>query len=426
MKKCLLFSALLLCISASWSQNDFAHGFSGAGGESGMTANGSVSYTFGMPFFSEQANTESYSLNEGVMHSQLIRVNLELEGCQNDAVAVSPAHVKDTSGFFKGYEGIEKVFRGETIHVFPAGTYDSTGYDALHYTWDSQYHYDSLTTLLLKVYPIYEIFDTLYLDSTDIVTDYARNVLLIPDDKWHQLHGGPNVYELQTAEHGCDSVCHFFVNLCGGVVKDADGNEYNSLYVGNAPLRFCWTKPNMKTTAYISGGQVPNMIYNADMHNDEAANLNTYGRLYNWYAAVNLPDGSNDLPSTTTNGGFVTGICPKGWHIPTSANIESLVNLDASNMMADILWLIPGNDTGNGFYALPAGYYSYKAGRFEDMLGMTSFWSSVKHSPSEIWVCSLLYGCNKIIKDNISIDNGLSVRCVKNQIFDDSGNELND
>lgn len=424
-KRTLLVFALLLAVTIVQAQTgnygDFAYGFGAAGGEAGNT-----SIVFGLPFYSQPGNAGSYSTSEGVMQAQLIRVDIELAGCQNDSLAVSPAHVKDSTGFFLSYDGEDIVFRGEVINVFPAGRYDSTSYDAGHYNWNAQYNYDSLTTLLLDVWPIYELFDTLYLDSAEIVTDYAHNVLLIPAGIDQPLHGGPNMYELTTADHGCDSIRHFFVNLCGGMVKDADGNEYASVYVGTAPRRYCWTKSNMKTTTYVSGGNVPNMIYFADGHTDTIANLETYGRLYDWYAAVNVPEGSDDEPARTVNGNFVTGICPAGWHIPDSANIGSLYEEDALDLMSDILWLIPGHDTGAGFYALPAGMYSSITGRFENMLGDTFFWSSVKHSYSECWGCSLAYGCNKLIMDDMTFENGASVRCVKNQMYADDGSELND
>lgn len=420
-KGLLLFLCMSLGTLLTYAQTrDFAHGFSSAFGSAG-----NISYSYGVPFY-RQPEVESYSMSQGVMHAQLIRVDMKLEGNQNDSLAVSPSHVKDTSGFFQGYDGEEMVFDGKTIHVFPVGHYDSTSIDAAHYNWLATFNYDSMTTLVMDVWPIYELFDTLWLDSTDIVTDYARNVLLIPDYAWHRLHGGPNTYYLTTTEHHGDSIRHYFVNLCGGLVKDADGNEYASLYVGNIPRRYCWTKKNLETTTYVSGGTVPNMIYNAVGHSDEAENLALYGRLYNWYVAVNLPDGSDAVPPMTSHGGFVTGICPEGWHIPDSVNMVSLNELDPYGLMADTLWLVPGYDSGAGFYALPAGYYNQATGRFEGLLGVTHYWSSVRHDLSQSVTCSFLFFCDVIGNDLMEVRNGLSVRCVKNQVFDDDGNELND
>ena len=398
------------------AQTNTANGFSICVGMAG-----NVSYTYGNLFFSQPEN-ENLSVNEGVMHAQLIRKDLELAGCQNQ-LNVSPQHVKDTSGFFLGYEGEEMVFDGNQISVFPAGHYDSTAYEALHYNWDSQFNYDSLTTLVMEIYPIYEFFDTLYLDST-LLADYAFTTLQIPTT-YAPLHGGPNKYYLHTEEYGCDSIRHFFVNLCGGVIKDGDGNSYESLFVGYAPQRYCWTARNLRNTHDAEGNEIPNMIYYSQQFPNEEENLEQYGRLYTWYAAVGVPENSSDEPAITQNGGFVTGICPKGWHIPNAQNLTSLTPIDAYDLMSQNLWLKPGTNY-TGFNALPAGFYNADTERFENLLGQTLYWSIVQVNRNSYRACSLFYGCDAVTEETIAANYGLSVRCVKNQMYDEDGNELND
>lgn len=398
------------------AQTNTANGFSICVGMAG-----NVSYTYGNLFFSQPEN-ENLSVNEGVMHAQLIRKDLELAGCQNQ-LNVSPQHVKDTSGFFVGYEGEEMVFDGNQISVFPAGHYDSTAYEALHYNWDSQFNYDSLTTLVMEIYPIYEFFDTLYLDST-LLADYAFTTLQIPTT-YAPLHGGPNKYYLHTEEYGCDSIRHFFVNLCGGVIKDGDGNSYESLFVGYAPQRYCWTARNLRNTHDAEGNEIPNMIYYSQQFPNEEENLEQYGRLYTWYAAVGVPENSSDEPAITQNGGFVTGICPKGWHIPNAQNLASLTPIDAYDLMSQNLWLKPGTNY-IGFNALPAGFYNADTERFENLLGQTLYWSTVQVNRNSYRACSLFYGCDAVTEETIAANYGLSVRCVKNQMYDEDGNELND
>lgn len=417
-RKLLFVFLTITSVAMLHAQTDFAHGFNAGGGMAG-----NVSYSYGNLFYSQPASA-NLSASEGVMHAQMIRKDMDLAGCQN-SYEVSPTHVKDTSKFFLGYDGEEMVFDGNTIYVFPAGTYDSTGYDALHYNWDAQYNYDSITTLILNVWPIYELWDTLYLDSTEIVTDYAHNVLNIPTSIDQPLHGGPNKYYLVTKAHDCDSIQHFFVNLCGGLIADGNGNKYHSLYVGDVPHRYCWTARNLHNTLDAEGNDIPSMIYKAPLHDNEQENLDTYGRLYTWYAAVGLPENSEAQPATTNNGGFVTGICPKGWHIPDYDNITSLSLINAFDLMADTLWLIPGTNA-TGFYALPAGYYNAYNMRFESLLGHTSYWSTVQVNTTIYQTCTLSFGCDYVGKNDFLANNGLSVRCVKNEIFDDDGNELND
>ena len=412
MKKTLLILSMLLSVVLANAQSvdrvygDFAYGFGVANGQAGNS-----SFEMGIPFFSQYG--VSSTVCEGVMHAQMQLRQFDLAGCQT-ADVVNPDTVKKYTGFFQGYVPEMLVFNNDTFYVFPAGHYDSTAYNAGHYNWNAQYNYDSLTTLDMYVWEVYEIFDTLYLDSTELIAIQST---------YPGLHGGYNTFNY-TSAHGCDSLSHFFVNLCGGTVRDANGNPYASLFIGTHPARYCWTKANMENTNYIGGAETPNMIYNGVGHSNETENLNTYGRLYNWYAAVNVPFGSDDVPAKTLHGGFVRGVCPAGWHIPDSANILSLNQIDALDLMSNILWLVPGHDTGAGFYALPAGFFHHATGRFEDMLGYTAFWSSVKHSFTECWVCSLAFGCNKVIYDDMSAENGVSVRCVKDQMYDAAGNEL--
>ena len=412
MKKTLLILSMLLSVVLANAQSvdrvygDFAYGFGVANGQAGNS-----SFEMGIPFFSQYG--VSSTVSEGVMHAQMQLRQFDLAGCQT-ADVVNPDTVKKYTGFFQGYVPEMLVFNNDTFYVFPAGHYDSTAYNAGHYNWNAQYNYDSLTTLDMYVWEVYEIFDTLYLDSTELIAIQST---------YPGLHGGYNTFNY-TSAHGCDSLSHFFVNLCGGTVRDANGNPYASLFIGTHPARYCWTKANMENTNYIGGAETPNMIYNGVGHSNETENLNTYGRLYNWYAAVNVPFGSDDVPAKTLHGGFVRGVCPAGWHIPDSANVLSLNQIDALDLMSNILWLVPGHDTGAGFYALPAGFFHHATGRFEDMLGYTAFWSSVKHSFTECWVCSLAFGCNKVIYDDMSAENGVSVRCVKDQMYDAAGNEL--
>ena len=155
MKKSLLILSLLLSVALVSAQSDygkFAYGFGIASGNAGNS-----SYVLGIPFFSQYD-----SVCEGVMHAQLQHLDIVLKGCQNDSLAVSPSHVQDTSGFLMEQHGEQIVFNGRTITVFPASypytRYDSTSYEAGHYSWDAQFNYDSLTTLDLYVYPIYEYF----------------------------------------------------------------------------------------------------------------------------------------------------------------------------------------------------------------------------------------------------------------------------
>ena len=76
---------------------------------------------------------------------------------------------------------------------------------------------------------------------------------------------------------------------CGEQISDVEGNTYETVEIGG----LCWTKENMKSKTYADGTPIAKaMIYSSSMHPDTNANLATYGRLYTWFSAVNVPEGS--------------------------------------------------------------------------------------------------------------------------------------
>ena len=105
---------------------------------------------------------------------------------------------------------------------------------------------------------------------------------------------------------GCDSK----------TVTDYDGNVYNTVLIGNQ----CWMKENLRTTHYADGWPLePGIVtYSVGTEaaryyypNNNAANAEMYGLLYNWYAVMRDSESSNTVPSG------VQGICPTGWHVPS-------------------------------------------------------------------------------------------------------------
>lgn len=176
-------------------------------------------------------------------------------------------------------------------------------------------------------------------------------------------------------------------------LKADDGqNEYQSLKIG----RHCWLKPNLKTN--VPGS----FIYYSDMYPDTTANLNAYGRLYNWETAVGNPVVAGEH-------GFVRGICPEGWHIPTSAEVQELSTYEAPEVHATTNWLIPGTNTTN-YTQMPGGFYNAGTNRYENLCGEAYFWSvGADQKPIEVWSdCH----CDKFLLNPGKERNGLSVRCV--------------
>ena len=124
----------------------------------------------------------------------------------------------------------------------------------------------------------------------------------------------------------------------------------------------CWFAENLRTTVYADGSAIPEETDNTawsglstgarcDYDND-ASNVATYGRLYNWYAATDAAE-----------------LCPTGWHVPTDDEWTALETYLGANghsgtegtaLKATSGWSSGGNGTDDfGFSALPGGYRSY-------------------------------------------------------------------
>jgi uncharacterized protein (TIGR02145 family) len=200
---------------------------------------------------------------------------------------------------------------------------------------------------------------------------------------------------------------------CGDTIYDVDLNEYQTVEVAG----YCWTKENLKATHYADG---TSEITGIRIYNDDNTNLPIYGRLYTWYGAVKLPEGSSDAPTTVD--GFVQGACPDGWHIPTSGEMTALGTVNTHALNATTLWVGPHaseNTNASGFTAVPAGKYNAELSRYEGLGTEANFWGdSGTYSPStlttlaHIYTCA--YYCDGLLANTLNAYDGASIRCVRN------------
>lgn len=257
-----------------------------------------------------------------------------------------------------------------------------------------QYNYDLRKHLTLNVHPIYEI------------TIYVTYPGGLPDG----IHPGWNDLQLQSI-YGCDSIVHLYADFCPSVVNDVDMNSYNTVVVAN----YCWTQSNMMTTHYPDNTEINKaLIYNSLTHPDTNDNLATYGRLYTWYSAVHTDEGSSDAPVTDALG-FVQGICPDGWHIPTVVERAALQAILAEDLRTADFWVSPNNNTNStGFTALPAGKFNAASNRFEGLGTQTDWWmDAVTQHPTSLLIS---YFCDTPQSVINNTNDALSVRCVKDHV----------
>ena len=132
----------------------------------------------------------------------------------------------------------------------------------------------------------------------------------------------------------------------------------------------------------------------------DPANMEKYGKLYNWYAV-------NDTRV----------LAPLGWHVPTDAEwstLEFFLGDDAGNKLKSTKdWVSFDNQTNQtGFSAVPGGL-CFGTGLFIPEEGRGYWWSSTEDSPGYIWVRGLSSNDNKVSKGKMGMEDGCSVRCIK-------------
>ncbi len=199
------------------------------------------------------------------------------------------------------------------------------------------------------------------------------------------------------------------------VATDYDGNVYKTITIGDQ----IWMADNLKTTHYSDGTEITEGIYT---YSDNV--LPAFGKLYNWYTAMQRKQGiGNNTPT-----GKHQGICPDGWHIPAKEEWHALINhLGGSEVAGGKLkeagtdhWRSPnvGATNESGFNAMPAGWM-YSSGGGTNLGSSAIFWSKqsgggpVSGSGPKAWKMGLNH--NNTVAWVASIDkmNAYSVRCIK-------------
>jgi len=136
-----------------------------------------------------------------------------------------------------------------------------------------------------------------------------------------------------------------------------DGKTYRTVVIGTQT----WMAENLN---FDASGSV--------CHGNEQSNCDIYGRLYDWTTVMNGAASSSASPSG------VRGICPAGWHVPSDAEWEVLVNYAGGELTAGTKlksrsgWDNGGNGSDDyGFSAFAGG----SKGDFS-LVGSTGFWWS--------------------------------------------------
>lgn len=380
MKKIITFMVMFLGLhSVLFSQPQTVKNTVVAGGTDPTTG---TYVAIGQPFY-QQYNSGAYEVAYSVAQAQLDQLEVADETCVN---------VPYTDNGFDIPASILSV--------------GSSNYELYSNNVDP-YGYDRFTKLVLTVWPTFE---------TEVSEMYHGSLPLIDgselqDGVDYQVVEGDNVINYKSI-HGCDSVVTLHASLCPLTVKDADSNLYNTLVLD----QFCWTQSNLKTTHYFGDDhrEVANaLVYQTVQNSDAVANENTFGRLYTWFSAVDVPEGSASIP-VLDDDGFVRGVCPAGWHLPALPEKNALDTHTGAELRTYEYWILGAGVNSSGFSLLPAGIYQASVADFIGLLTMTRMWY-VSSTPGEpVAICTEYYCDTFLPEPVVSPYDAYSVRCVKN------------
>ena len=196
-------------------------------------------------------------------------------------------------------------------------------------------------------------------------------------------------------------------------IDSRDGNEYTTITIGTQT----WMRENLRYEGNIAmSSYLSNLRAYRYYPGGSEDNVQRYGYLYNWKAAMNGESGSNSAPSG------VRGICPEGWHLPSNVEWATLqhalggINVGSRLASASDVWQgevtqVPEFGT-SGFEALPAGCYS--GSDSYGALGYSAeFISTTERDEENVGIWTIKNNDYYFINNNFRKKYGYSIRCVR-------------
>ncbi len=209
---------------------------------------------------------------------------------------------------------------------------------------------------------------------------------------------------------GGDSATNSNPSPTGTTVVDVDGNIYRTVTIGTQ----VWMAENLKVTRYRNGDAIPHVSNSMDWesstngaycnYDNNANNVSIFGRLYNYYAAVDS-----------------RGIAPTGWHLPSDSDWQVLTDYLGGYQIAggkmkdasDVYWASPnaGATNSSGFSAQPGGQRFN--GIYQYMGTVACFWSATEESGINGRYIFIQFDDAGAHGDDYPKQSGFSIRCVK-------------
>lgn len=198
----------------------------------------------------------------------------------------------------------------------------------------------------------------------------------------------------------------------GSLIDERDGQTYKTVKIGSQ----WWMAENLNYADSSLG-----IVGLSQCVSNSADSCKKYGRYYSWMIAVDTPA---VFSTNAKDCGYnftcklkipARGICPEGWHIPSSTEWQHLftaMGKSQNAMLAKGFEEFPNATDSYGFSALPIG--GYFTNNFSFVGTKVLFWTSTEYSISRslYWIIT-----NEICgtTDDYSKYNWFSVRCIKDE-----------
>jgi len=203
------------------------------------------------------------------------------------------------------------------------------------------------------------------------------------------------------------TVTAVFGEATGSFTDSRDGKQYKSVVIGGQN----WMAENLNYQT-ASGSWC---------YDNDPANCNMYGRLYDWATAMSLPAYCNENSCANQISLKHKGICPSGWHIPNNGEWQTLVDfaggddVAGSRLKATNGWnsYIDISSTDQyGFSALPGSGHN-SDGSIDDAGYAGYWWTATENSNGYFaYFRYMFFSVDFVNDDYYDKSDGYSLRCL--------------
>lgn len=186
------------------------------------------------------------------------------------------------------------------------------------------------------------------------------------------------------------------------------GKTYNTVSIKTSIREQCWLKENLDAGVMIDGSlkAINNSTIEKYCYDNNQSNCNKYGGLYQWDEAMQYQTKER-----------AQGICPPGWHIPSTTDYIDLVFAFGQDGRAFIINGVGESTNTSGFSGLIAGMRGLSTPVFYDIGVKGYIWSSTQNAQSTGNAGVLILGGDgkfvSVYSSGLGKEQGFSIRCLK-------------